>query len=164
MHISFFRKNGFSDFLADVVARYNLYVARENKKLQLQRAAQEAALVMQSMQPDYYNTGDILMDAIGNTSSITHIVSVHNRSCIFSDNPINQHKRGFYVMTYRALRTPSDVTEADVRRILQNEMNQLCNYYGYPRKVIGIRYQSDHRVLIHVANADDVVARKPVQI
>ena len=162
MHLIFLLKNGISNFIADTTARYNLYVARENKKLQLQRAAHEQALAMQAMQADYDCTGDILREAINHTASVTALVAIQNKSQMVTSNWLTKSPRGYWVMNYRAIRNPSNVTAMDVQRVLQREMTQLCNYYGYPQKVLRVKYQSDFRVLIQVVDAADV--RKPVQI
>lgn len=162
MHIIFSIKNWIEDFVAETIARYDLYVSRENKKLQLQRAAYEQELAMQAMQTDYDCTGDILRESIIATAAVTNLIPAQTRHQLVSSNWLVKSSRGFYGFYYRSLRNPSDITAKDVQRILQREITHLCNYYGYPQKILRVRYQSDCRVEILVVNAADF--RKPVKI
>lgn len=135
----------------DAAVKYRDYWNRENQKFREQFQASQYRNLLDATQDDYFRLGELLMEAINNTAEFTHLCPVSGIKQIFH-NPrivgINDDLRGFRFRCRRY--RDNKVTAEDITRILQREMNQLCDDAGWPRVVLKVRFGPDGTVFIDV--------------
>ena len=146
-------------FVGEVAASYRAHRDADNKRIAAEARFAQEQQIRVNLQPEYDFVAEMLMEAINNGADVLH----------FSTVPIVERLKlakglvvedGIWVMVFRARRFKGySVTASDAQRILQSEMDCVCEYNNYTRLVLRVIFGADGAVRIKVACAADLARR-----
>ena len=137
-------------------AKYHQYLDRENEKVRIKVSNSNLSVVEQELRATYEIIVDLLIEAINNTHEVTHLYPITKRSQVMYSPWADLTKRKVWVFQLRCrYRKGHGVSAADVRRVLQAELNQLCDYYGFAPLIVNVWFRADGAVLIRAVFARD---------
>lgn len=144
------------EVIAEVVATYRIHWEEDNRRLAAARkqAQDEQALI--ASRPDYELVAEMLVDAVNNTIDVTHLHEAKNIRRLLVGSWLVRKPSGLIAFVYRARRFVGySVTAADIQRILQAELDQLCEVYAYAPLVVHVVFMPAGAVKIEIAYAAD---------
>lgn len=154
-----------SDFGGRAIASYRHHLNEANAQARAEAQQRWVAGLAENMYPVYNLYGEIMMEAINNTTDITHIQPVEYLHQITSKNWLQKSDKGLWHFQYRAryLRGFGQ-TRTDLNRILQNELDELTYFRGVDRIVVYTRLENDGKLIIKVAFFTDVMKIREKEI
>lgn len=157
MLLDFFIKKA-SEYKGIAAAKYKLTMEQANAEARAQAQAAAYQQAAANLNDDYNAIADLLIEAINNTVSATHLLPITHPSQLFSSPWLTRASDGTWILLFHARReTGFGLTADDVRRILQMELNRLCGCYDLPRIEIRVRFHAYGNVTIAVVPAKGVV-------
>lgn len=146
----------FADFVAAVAAKYHRYLDEANAKTRAEAQQNYIAALSASTRPAYDLYAEVMMEAINNTADATHLRTVENVFQVLDRNWLVQFPTGLWGFQFRGRYLRGfGMTRADIARILQAELNQLCSNRGCDPLVIAVRLENDGRLVIQAVFAAD---------
>lgn len=135
-------------------AKYRQYWDGENAKVQDEARNRRRIEVDNTLRLDYEFIVDLLIEAINNAHEVAHLYPVTQRSQVICSPWRTRTKLGVWVFQFRTrYRRGCGVSAAEVKRILQSELDQLCDYYGYMPLLVNVWFQADGAVVIRIVSA-----------
>ena len=153
----------FASLCGVCAAKYRQYWEQENEKLREEMHSHYLATIAPRLRASYEYILDLLIEAVNNTSEISHLIPIKSRAQV-SCSPWASQQKGLWVFQLRCRYNKGfGVTAADIKRILQMELDQLCKFYGFPQLLITVRLCADSMVMIYVVLASDWQAQKSAE-
>lgn len=143
------KKNKAANFVGQAAASARQAIEQANARARYQTAMQAAA---------WYNAtytdafADMLAQAICNTAAVTGLVVPDAPYQLLPDTfPVHRLRDGRYVVEFVGWRLRNcDVSAPRMQSILTREVRKLCVVWGYPRLVVGVRFDADFSVRFRV--------------
>jgi hypothetical protein len=154
-----------ADFLAEFAARYRFYWEQENKKAREAEEQRKRATMEFNASGSYLTVAEMLQEAINNTADITHLKEVSAIRQLYERRRFSISKAKLGLLRYHAWRFKGfNVAAEDVRRILQDELNRICDFNCHEGLTIHVSFLADETVIIKIAQtkAFDAVRAKMV--
>lgn len=153
-----------SELIGAGAARYRANWEADNKcRADAAHAVQEQQ-IRANLLPEYHFIAEMLMGAINNTADVTHFHPVPIVDRLKLRNCLG-YVDGIWLMQFRARRFKGySVTANDAQRILQSELDCICEYNSYTRLLLRVAFGADGTVRIRVAPAADVIRRRAEKI
>ena len=154
-----------AEIIGVAAARYRKYVDEANAEAQKEAKVRDYNILASNSRPDYELVAEMLVEVINNTVEETHLHPVSDIRKLFCNPWLCKVKGGFFVFVYHAWYAKGfGITANDVRRILQSELDRLCDVYEYPRLVVHVTFGADGAVKIQIAYFNDAKTVKKVII
>ena len=145
-----------ANFAADCAARYHSRLDKANAQARFEAQQNQIDALSISARPVYDLYAEIMMEAINNTADVTHLRTVENISQVMDRDWLVQLSTGLWGFRFRGRYLRGyGLTRADIARILQAELDQLCCNRGCDQLVISVRLENDGRLVIHAVFAAD---------
>lgn len=153
------------DFLAQTGVRYRHYLDEANAKARAEAQQYSVAAMAVNNLPYYELYTEIMKDAINNTADATHLLTVDHLHQITCRNWLKRLPNGLWGFQFRGryLRGHGQ-TSADITRILQRELDELCDIRGCDRLHIRVQMENDGRLVIRAAYAADMMRLRAQKI
>lgn len=141
--------NHIANFIGQAAASARQAIEQANARARYQTAMQAVARYHATYTDAF---ADMLAQAIRNTAAVTGLVVPDAWNQLLPDTfPVRRLHDGRYVVEFVGWRRRDcDVNVPQVEAILTREMRRLCVRWGYPRLVVGVRFDADFSVRFRV--------------
>ena len=153
-----------AEFMGEVAASYHANLDADNKRIAAEARFAQEQQIRRNLQPEYDFVAEMLMEAINNAADALHFATVPIVERLKLGNCLGCFD-GIWLMQFRARRFMGySVTASDAQRILQSEMDYICEYNGHPRLLLHVAFGADGAVRIKVGPAAELMRRHAAKV
>ena len=141
--------------------RYCRYLHRKNAELREQLKNEQEIQRVCVASGEYWDYTGVVADTINNAAEILHLVPVKHYTQIHYLKWLHKYHCGVWTLRYRCrYHSGYGLSRDDFRRIMQQEICQVCNDWQIPWLGVEVRLFANHTALIEIVPYDVLVYYK----